>query len=235
MGIHSKILVHWTGRDIEKAGCTDKPQQYVARLRDDLKYGLYATPVVEAAIRKVKVKRLVRICFTEIRLSEAQTHAGRYGKLGIGFARKFVMDRGGRPVIYIPFSPQPDGSLLEDSIRYFYENRDEEDLEARSAVTRILGYVKRMDDPGDELHDGPDCFYEEMEWRLVYGKGANDKYFVAGEEPEIYRCPFAARDVKVIVFPDELTKQLALGDAFINKYFSAETPIIATLDDCSNF
>src|SRR4030067_384335 len=101
MAIHSKILVHWTGRDIEAAFPEERirAERYVERLRDDYENGLYTRRTVEASIRPIKLERLVRLCFTEIRLSQAQEHAERYGKLGIGFGRDFIMDRGGRPVI----------------------------------------------------------------------------------------------------------------------------------------
>ena len=65
--------------------------------------GLFTKRTTEAVIRHMKIKNLLRLCFTEIRLSQAQTHAERYGKLGIGFTRDFIMNKGGRPVIYIPF------------------------------------------------------------------------------------------------------------------------------------
>jgi hypothetical protein len=39
MGIHSKILVHWTGKDIEKSQDDKRPQLYVERLKNDLQAG----------------------------------------------------------------------------------------------------------------------------------------------------------------------------------------------------
>ena len=42
----------------------------------------------------------------------AQTHAERYGKLGIGFTRDFILNKGGRPVIYIPHTANKDSRLL---------------------------------------------------------------------------------------------------------------------------
>lgn len=78
MGIHSKFLVHWTGaKDIEKRPEANRPQLYVERLKDDLEKGLFTKRTSEDSIRKWKIKDLVRICFTEIRLSQAQIHAER--------------------------------------------------------------------------------------------------------------------------------------------------------------
>jgi hypothetical protein len=225
MGIHSKFLVHWTGKDIEDCSVTEKSQLYVERLKDDLEKGLFAKRTSEDSIRKWKIKNLVRICFTEIRLSQAQTHAERYGKLGIGFTRDFIMNKGGRPVIYIPFDAKDDGRLLEDSIRNVYEKSNDNGEIHRSAKW-IMAYVKRMS-------KGKDDYYEEMEWRLVYDEKST--HFASDESIDVYRLKFEASDIKVVIFPDENTKQQSLSDEFIRKYFSEHLPIMATLDECSNF
>ena len=224
MAIHSRLLVHWTGKDIEEYASTEQPQKYVERLRDDLKNGLYTKITSEDAIRKWKVKNLVRICFTEVRLSQAQTHARRYGRLGIGFTRDFVMDRGGRPAIYVPYAPKDDGRLLEDSIRTAYEKSQGE---VQKSAKWILAHVKRMSDGRDE------DYYEEMEWRLVWdGQSAHFKKDAA---EGVYRLQLEASDIKLIVLPDENTKRLSLGDDVIKEYFSKHLPMVTTLEDCANF
>ncbi len=115
MNIHSKILVHWTGKnDIENQPENIRAQKYVERLRDYYEHGLYSKRTKEDVIRKVKIKNLIRLCFTEIRLSQAREHANNYGKLGIGFTRDFILNRSGRPVIYIPF--EAESCLLEKSL-----------------------------------------------------------------------------------------------------------------------
>jgi hypothetical protein len=227
MGIHSKFLVHWTGKkDIEKFPNNIKAQKYVDRLKDYYQNGLFLRRTTEASIRKLKIKNLLRICFTEIRLSQAQTHADRYGKLGIGFTRDFIMNKGGRPVIYIPF--KADICLLEDSIRNVYE-KTRGDAAIQRSINWLFAYVKRMSDKnGDEN-------YEEMEWRLVYDENPNNKDFTEGKEEGTFRFKFVANDVKVIVFPDEETKQLSFNDTSIERFFSLHRPIMATLEECSNF
>ena len=228
MGIHSKILVHWTGKDIENCIEANKSQLYVERLKDDLGKGLFMKRTTEASIRKKKIKNLLRICFTEIRLSQAETHAKRYGKLGIGFTRDFIMNKGGRPVIYIPFEAMADGRLLEDSIDNLNENlKDHEEI--HRSLKWIMAHVKRMSNGKDEN------YYEEMEWRIVYDESPNNKHFTKGNGNGVHRLKFAVHDIKVIIFPDEDTKQLSLKDEAIRKYFSEHMPIMATLEDCSNF
>ena len=228
MGIHSKILVHWTGKDIEINPKTKKSQSYFERLKDNLQKGLYTKRTTEASIRKWKIKNLVRICFTEIRLSQAQKHAKRYGKLGLGFTRDFIMNKGGRPVIYIPFKTRADGRLLENSIRTVYEKSVDND-EIRRSSKWIMAHVKRMSDGKREN------YYEEMEWRLVHDESPNNKHFTKGNGNGVYRLKFSTHDIKVIIFPDEDTKKLALKDKVINEYFSEHMPIMVKLEDCDNF
>jgi len=226
MAIHSKILVHWTGKDIETNPDEDqKSQLYVERLKDDLREGLYAKPTIEDSIRGLKIKDITRVCFTEIRLSQAKTHSDQYGKLGIGFSRDFIMNKGGRPVIYIPFEPPADNYLLEASIRNVYEGT-KNICEIKESSKLILAHVKRMSD--ENKYD----YYEEMEWRMVHH--TNDKNII-NTVSDIHRLKFEMSDIEVIIFPDKKTKQLSLEDNYIKDCFSKHKPIIATLDDCLNF
>jgi hypothetical protein len=235
MGIHSTILVHWTGKkDIECEPEKDRPRLYLERLIDYYQNGLFAKRVTEATIRYLKIKNLIRICFTEIRLSQAQTHADRYGKLGIGFSRDFIMNKGGRPVIYIPFNTMADGRLLEDSIRNVYE-KSKNNKEIRRSSKWITAYVKRMSNGKSENSEDYEDYYEEMEWRLVHDESSTNKHFTKGKDVGIHRLNFEARDIKVIIFPDEDTKLMSLIDETMRKYFSEHIPIMPTLDDCSNF
>lgn len=228
MGIHSRFLVHWTGKDIDDKNCpeTEKSQMYVERVKDDLKKGLFSKRTSEDSIREWKIKNLVRICFTEIRLSQTKVHAKSYGRLGIGFTRDFIMNKGGRPVIYIPYEPTEDGRLLEDSIMKVY-TKSEHNAEINKSSIWIMAHVKRMSNEKNE------DYYEEMEWRLVYDEIS--KHFSYVEAEKVHRLQFMARDIAIIIFPDENIKQQSLRDKFIRDYFSEHLPIMATLDDCLNF
>lgn len=130
---HSDFLVPWTGepeiedhcrackmpkdycnpygaKGIDSTTCTKVTQLYLDRLKSILKHGLWMTEAGEDE-RPITIKgtslglrpKVARTCFTELKLSEVRAHASRYGRLGIGFKRPFVMERGGLPVLYHPF------------------------------------------------------------------------------------------------------------------------------------
>lgn len=228
MKIHSEILVHWTGKkDIENNPVSNQTQLYVQRVEDYYRNGLFMKRTTEPTTRGRKIKYLPRLCFTEIKLSQAKDHANRYGKLGIGFSREFIMNRGGRPVIYIPFEPR-DG-LLERSLDQALDKSKGND-EINKLMISIHSYIKRMWDENDEQA------YDEMEWRIVYDNDPNYcKYFTRGKDKDEFRFIFTANDVKIIVFPDEKTRRASFDDKIIKKFFSIYTPITITVDECENF
>lgn len=227
MNVHSKILVHWTGKqDIEKQAEEVQASLFVGRLKDYYNNGLYLRRTEEPVLRRLQIKNLLRLCFTEIRLSQAEDHSEKYGKLGVGFSREFILDRSGRPVIYIPF--EAENSLLEESLRWSYENSRDYD-EIHKPLTYVLAYVKRM------WNEYKEPYYDEMEWRIVYDENPDNPYFNEGKEDGVYRFQFDASDVKVIIFPDEKTKSLSLDDRELQINFSRHLPTIATLEECKNF
>jgi hypothetical protein len=233
MSIHSTILVHWTGKKrIEKEPEPDRPGLYLERLVDYYERGLFAKRTSENVIPDMKMKNIIRLCFTEIRLSQTQVHARRYGRLGLGFARDFVMGRGGRPVIYVPYHGKKGNRLLEDSIRTVYK-QSTQNSEVHRAAKWIMAYVKRMSNGKREGSGDDQDYYEEMEWRVVYDERSKGVW--TKECGRTYRLRFEPNDVKVVIFPDGKTRQMALEDAILREYFSQHMPVMATLDDCCDF
>jgi hypothetical protein len=226
MSIHSKILVHWTGNnDIEKEPEDRKAQLYVERLKDYCQNGLFLKRNKEDVLRKLKIKDLFRLCFTEIRLSQAQEHAKNYGKLGVGFTKDFIKNNGGRPVIYIPFDVE---HLLENSLREAFEKSKGSD-EIHRPLKWVLAYVKRMSNGHVEE------YYDEMEWRIVHDENPDNPFFAKDQEKDAYRFKFDAKDIKVIVLPNEEIKQMVSNDESLKIFFAQHMPILVTLEDCNNF
>lgn len=166
MNIHSKFLVHWTGKDIADQPEDIRTQRYIERLKDYYQNGLYLKRTTEDVIRRWKIKNIVRLCFTEIRLSQAQVHADRYGKLGVGLSRDFILNEGGRPVIYIPFEAEE--SLLEDSLGEAFE-KSEKLEEIHRPLKWVLAFVKRMTNGHDEEYY--DEFVRKRRRRRLPGNG----------------------------------------------------------------
>ena len=144
----SKFLIHWTGRDLVKRQSAENlpedwlVREYAKRLKDNYQNGLFTERKKEKdVLRGLAIDSLVRLCFTEIRLSQAQIHAKRYGGLGIGFSRDFVAARGGRRVLYVP--NEPEGGLLERSIKDAWK-KSEGNAEIRKHLKWVFAFCKPM-------------------------------------------------------------------------------------------
>jgi len=236
MSLHTEFLVHWTGNnsrraDIESLPKKERPERYLSRLLDYYENGLFAKRTTEEVVRLMIVKRVVRLCFTEIRLSRAALHSDRYGRLGVAFSRSFIISKGGRPVVYIPYQADPSSRLLEDSIKYVHDH-SEDDPETHRAAKYIMAHVKRM----GNKNVSDECF-EEMEWRIVFDEGRQNTHFSRcdADQKDECRLKFGIRDVKLIVLPDEITRKMALQNKKMQDHFSEHTPILVTLDDCAHF
>lgn len=107
--IHRQQLFHWIGKHIDdKAGgeplTDDLRQDYVACLESALEDGLWLKiprqPDCLGDGSQIKVRRPI-VCFTEWSLGQSLPHTSRYGRLALGFPKRFVLAHGGQPVIYV--------------------------------------------------------------------------------------------------------------------------------------
>ena len=101
-------------------------------------------------------------CFTEIRLSQAERHACRYGLLGIGVTRSFVLDRLGGPVHYVR---NHDVECVVGNIKFLLDDLTKRDAEmGLRALTVNSAFIKKMSDHGSD-----DFIYlDEHEWRIIH-------------------------------------------------------------------
>ena len=231
MGIHSTFLVHWTGRDFD-LNAIDIRDQYVKRLKNYCEFGLYmmkGRETITGSNSTAVCADISRVCFSEIRLSQAHNHAKLYGQMGIGVHRNFVLERMGSPVFYVQNGAK--GVIIEhfDYLHGFLANNKYQDMLSRLQI--IMGYLKNMSNPGDNDL----IYYEEMEWRVVHLQCLEGEYITPEDrEAGIYRLEIQPEDVKLIVFPDKETKQLALSDKFILDYFQHSQPMMTTVSECVN-
>jgi hypothetical protein len=122
-GVHKRPLFHWTGRDIEsptRSGSTDIPSNYIGsqsplndsqrakyinRVKGTLAKGLWIKAPekpeqIGAGQQLIDICQPI-VCFTEWALEESIPHVSRYGRLGFGFTKQFVLASGGQPVAYV--------------------------------------------------------------------------------------------------------------------------------------
>jgi hypothetical protein len=147
----------------------------------------------------LEVQQHARVCFTDIPEKMLSAHSKGYGKFGIGFSRKTILEWGGNPVIYVSNHPNP--NTLETSMATmlycvhrvsplmqrlkeclarlvpldgedgvsFIQYIDQTDL----SVRRMLGFVKEMSSEDENDYR----YLYEREWRIVDGAMKQGKDF----------------------------------------------------------
>ena len=230
--VHSKILVHWTLKEQSGDSAEVCKQRLVDILRDGLWFGevTESFPLFERNVSPIKRKML---CFTETRLSQAVSGSNKlpfkYGRLGIGLHRKFVVRNGGNPVFYVNAMDSANIAQMMN-----------ENVELRC-------FVKTMNDPERDKKQTWDehgfSHYDDLEWRILpdfyptlknkYKNSApalseyavhqdsNGKYYLKliNEKP----C------LECIIFPDEKSKDACMQTLF--EFFRQGTlPILTTLN-----
>lgn len=257
MSIRSDILVHWTGRDIcsnPDALTNSKRELYVERLRSILLEGLWMTKPVEnlvgnGATPNENTKMYYdshMTCFTEIRLSRANEHASRYGILGIGVDRKFVLNRLGGPVHYVRNSlPEQIIGNWNEVLLYIKATHDEikdpilkkrfKDVENYFACN--LSLVKGMSQLPDDF-----MFLEENEWRIIHfyrleTDGYIKKVGATETAKPLYKVILKPDDIRTLVFPDDATRTMALENPEIKSWLAERTSAVVTLTlhECGEF
>ena len=191
----SDFLIHWTGKDIQtdyKALDDLQRKEYINRLRTTLTgeaKGLWMTiPEREEFYKDGDISfyyEVAKTCFTEIKLSSMESFTKRYGCLGFGFGRRFVLERGGIPVQYVSGT---DNDVIVaniarcwnalEAIESYFRKRNIRDIKEiptlpdrisfiREGLNTNICYMKNMSD-----RDHPDDFtlLDEEEWRIVKTK-----------------------------------------------------------------
>ena len=251
--IHRQLLFHWTAP--KKLGEPRKRSEHLAYLdllKGILNEGLrFSTPGSEHAewIERGKIEASrPMICLSEWGLADSRAHAGRYGKMGFGFTRKFIMKKGGRPVIYVPnarndqfrkslievlrMAKETPGleehyGILASSLKAYHFPRDIQ--KARPDIgSKKTGTVPRRpkvlpEDSGLRLDfGGIFSNLEDREWRIL--RSTNRKSVSPGQ-PVTLEC--SPGNLAMIVLPDHQTLSLALQDEGIREHlFVPEQPAV---------
>lgn len=157
--VHRQQLFNWIGRsidDLAPAGhLTDALRtMYVEHLRSTLEHGLWLKrprdPDYIGDGSRVFVHRPI-VCFTEWGLGQSLPHTKRYGRMGFGFSKRFVLNRGGQPVQYIRDATRdaPYSAALLAVAKWFDDNSEDlcnskRFLEIRNYFHYIAHFSKKI-------------------------------------------------------------------------------------------
>jgi len=119
--IHRQQLFYWMGRSIDdrngkrKVLSDELVAEVLRQLRGSLEHGLWVKrpryPESFELRGSAFALDLPIACFTEWSLGESLPHTAEYGRIGLGFPKRWVIERGGQSVTY--FRHNAKGSFLQ--------------------------------------------------------------------------------------------------------------------------
>jgi hypothetical protein len=158
LGLHRRQLFHWIGSDIEndrKLSAQKRADRYVNYLEFSLAKGLWLKPPREKDTLGAQCEFQVVspiCCFTETTLNEIEFHNRKYGRLGLGFPKRFVLSNGGKPVNYVnDVNSDPSFKswdllrrrLRDDRLLKIFSHREVEELQREfDYLTQFLKRIK---------------------------------------------------------------------------------------------
>ena len=233
--MRTDLLVHWTGHDIGTDRLLLSPvlrEAYVARLADILNHGFWMTKPPEKihGANKSWIKYEAHMtCFTEVRLSDTVFHAERYGLLGIAVNRHFVLERFGGPVHYVR------NHSTESMIGNVKEILKAIKALPNQQITKFFAvnsaFLKAMSDNNTDNF----LYLNEQEWRIIQTDRQVERHNILETEldPPKYRIPLKLDDIRLVVFPDDRTRSLALGHPDLTGLRQAgRGPPLLTIEEC---
>ena len=180
--IHRQQLFYWMGRSIDDRNGKRKllrdelVTEVLQQLRGSLEHGLWVKrprhPEKFELRGNTFALDLPIACFTEWSLGESLPHTAEYGRIGLGFSKRWVIERGGQSVTY--FRHNAKGSFLQ-------------------AVFKLLtmhgtGDVKGIWQPKPDA-----TMFEELRYLLHFAKMIRLKTpkpeLVLAKEPTVQRAP----------------------------------------------
>jgi Putative abortive phage resistance protein AbiGi, antitoxin len=232
----SDFLVHWTGKDICtdcRALTADNRQAYVDLLLSIMQDGFWMTVPREQLIGNYTTLQydIPMTCFTEIKLSQTQAHVQRYGLLGVGVSRRFVLDRLGGPVHYV--RNHQDEFVVANTFQIFeYFRKTSNSLVGHSQAN--LCFLKAMSNPGTDDFE----VLNENEWRII----ETEAQVIAGNLLRTGKARPRALiplkgETRLVVFPDDRTRSLALINPTLKTMLQGPSgvPMLLTIEECEHF
>lgn len=247
MSIRSNFLTYWTGKDIEvkvdRLDDTDR-DKYLERLLSILESGIWMNINNEKLVgwsdkgpNSIIQADIPMVCFTELRLSQAQPHYLRYGLLGIVVGRQFVLTRHGGPVHYI--RSHADESIIGNLVQMLDWISDQSERGTTGAKQLLenvkvpISYLKAMSTSNND-----DFLYlDENEWRIVhtYNREKACLIVATNQTRPKYKIPLSPNDLKMIILPDSQFRKQISSDNRIIDWFEGRFPPLLTVAEIEEF
>lgn len=123
--LHRRQLFYWMGRALDernkhrKVLRDDLVEELLAQLRGSLEHGIWVKSPrfpeqLELRGQTFALDQPIA-CFTEWSLGESLPHTSEYGRVGFGFPKRWVIERGGQSVTYFRHSAK--GSFLQSAFK----------------------------------------------------------------------------------------------------------------------
>jgi hypothetical protein len=222
MNNNTRILIHWTGKDI----CTnhedltdDLRSKYLDRLKSIINDGFWMMPNNEKIIGFggcINHSFQFCTCFTDLGVNNSAEHIKTYGLIGVGVTREYILRRDGRPVWYFLNDPTDIHAETINKLFGFIQknmNNNPEIQQLYFRMSMLFDYAKPLGKNGTTL----DEYYAEKEWRVVWNSHiANNLFIPTFTERPKFLMPLPKEDLKVIIFPDEKLKVQFYQDPYFH-------------------
>lgn len=210
----SDVLVHWTGR--KSKNNIDEAFEILRKICENQSLKLsYCPNYVSDELQPLSSMA----CFTDVPLRYSKEHCSKFGKVGIGFKKKNMIQYGANPVFYTTnkhftrvnrlsdlcqkmLELEKDREWMQDFVKYHFT--EEETL----ALHEVLEYLQEYSYKGQDYNQY--VTYYQREWRLtsrifntVIGEPKAGEVTIAGSQDgkPVFCFTFSEEDVYCIITP----------------------------------
>jgi hypothetical protein len=268
-GIHRQQLFHWLGSPKDRSTglkgklSSEARQEYVSYLRGSLENGIWVkSPRDPESLRLGSFNQPLdkaMACFTEWSLNESQPHTTEYGRMGLGFAKSWLIEHGGQPVTYFDHSAKgaflknlvsllkrlsADPAALDEFLFLVHFSKRIHKSPAKPTVGKVQKKAKaaarktaaapKVPDPFQRFWSKTMPYLEEREWRVVEHPSLVKKgHLVPGPAtgtPKFYLPYQPGEELFTLVLPDNQTVNEVLRTTwFTNRLFPKAAPHVTVL------
>lgn len=200
----SEYLTHWTGKGKDDNQGFNNLMSILSNCRLLLSDGAphFRTAWSGAHLRMT--------CFTDIPHHLSSEHCQRYGKFGIAFKKRVLIDYGANPVLYLTSLKKDDAEKVYNYICDANTGKIALNSEVLESLKKFFGFVQ-------DYEYGTDTYYYEREWRILqnnleYCEGSviqPGKYGSSIQNgKKQYYFQFSQNDVEFLICPKDYVNRL---------------------------